>query len=54
MYLYSSSIHIYHDVWMIDLGAYIHMTTHREWFYEYETYDRGDVFLGDDLTYRIK
>jgi hypothetical protein len=26
------------------------MTPHREWFCEYEKYDGGDVFLGDDLT----
>jgi hypothetical protein len=26
------------------------MTPHREWFSEYEEYDGGDVFLGDDST----
>ena len=26
------------------------MTPHREWFFEYEKYDGGDVFLGDDST----
>ena len=29
------------------------MTPHREWFSEYEKYDGGDVFLGDDLTPKI-
>jgi hypothetical protein len=29
------------------------MTPHREWFYEYEKYDDGDVFLGDDSTTKI-
>jgi hypothetical protein len=29
------------------------MTPHREWFCEYEKYDGGDVFLGDDLTAKI-
>jgi hypothetical protein len=29
------------------------MTPHREWFYEYEKYDGGDVFLGDELTTKI-
>jgi hypothetical protein len=29
------------------------MTPHREWFSEYEKYDGGDVFLGDDLTTKI-
>jgi len=24
------------------------MIPHREWFYEYEKYNGGDVFLGDD------
>jgi hypothetical protein len=26
------------------------MTPHREWFCEYERYDGGNVFLGDDST----
>jgi hypothetical protein len=30
-----------------------HMTPHKEWFYEYEKYDGGDVFLGDDSTAKI-
>ena len=29
------------------------MTPHREWFSEYEKYDCGDVFLGDDLIAKI-
>jgi len=29
------------------------MTPHREWFYEYESYDGGDVFLGYDSSYKI-
>jgi hypothetical protein len=29
------------------------MTPHREWFSEYEKYDGGDVFLGDDSTKKI-
>jgi hypothetical protein len=29
------------------------MTPHREWFSEYEKYDGGDVFLGDDSTTKI-
>eukprot|EP01018_Ginkgo_biloba_P040842 Gb_22840 [translate_table: standard] len=29
------------------------MTPHREWFCEYESYDGGDVFLGDDYSYKI-
>jgi hypothetical protein len=29
------------------------MTPHREWFCEYEKYDGGDVFLGDDSTTEI-
>jgi hypothetical protein len=29
------------------------MTPHREWFFEYEKYDGGDVFLGDDSTTKI-
>eukprot|EP00253_Pinus_taeda_P030297 PITA_30297 len=30
-----------------------HFTPHREWFCEYEKYDGGDVFLGDDRKARI-
>jgi hypothetical protein len=29
------------------------MTPHREWFCEYEMYNGGNVFLGDDSTTRI-
>jgi hypothetical protein len=29
------------------------MTPHREWFCEYEKYDGGDVFLGDNSTTKI-
>jgi hypothetical protein len=29
------------------------MNPHREWFYEYEKYDGGDVFLGDDSIAKI-
>jgi hypothetical protein len=29
------------------------MTPHREWFSEYEKYNSGDVFLGDDSTTKI-
>jgi ribosomal protein L30E len=38
---------------MIDSGASYHMTPHREWFSEYEKYNGGDVFLGDDSTKKI-
>jgi hypothetical protein len=41
------------DVWLIDLGASCHMTPHKEWICEYEKYDGGDVFLGDNLTTKI-
>jgi hypothetical protein len=29
------------------------MTPHREWFCEYERYEGGDVYLGDDSTTKI-
>ena len=38
---------------MTDSGASFHFTPHREWFCEYEKYDGGDVFLGDDKKARI-
>ena len=52
MYLASSSTHANHEAWLVDSGASFHMT-HREWFYEYERYDGGNVFLGDDSTTKI-
>jgi hypothetical protein len=30
-----------------------HINPHREWFFEYEKYDGGDVFLGDDSITKI-
>ena len=49
----SSNTHVDHESWLIELGASFHFTPHREWFYEYEKYDGGDVFLGDDRKHRI-
>ena len=53
VYLASSSTHVDHEAWLIDLGASFHFTPHREWLCEYEKYDGGDVFLGDDKKARI-
>jgi len=53
VYLASSSTHVDHEAWLIDSGASFHFTPHREWFYEYEKYDGGDVFLGDGRKDRI-
>jgi hypothetical protein len=53
VYLASTSTHADHDVWLIDSAASYHMNPHREWFSEYEKYDGGDVFLGDDLIEKI-
>jgi hypothetical protein len=53
VYLASSSTHVDHESWLVDFGASFHMTPHREWFYEYERYDGGNVFLGNDSTTRI-
>jgi hypothetical protein len=50
VYLASSRTNADHEVWLVDLGAPFHMASHREWFCEYERYDRGDVFIGDDST----
>ena len=49
----SSNTHVDHESWLIDSGASFHFTPHREWFCEYEKYDGGDVFLGDDRKPRI-
>jgi hypothetical protein len=53
VYLASSSTHADHEAWLIDSGASFHMTPHREWFCEYEKYDGGSVFLGNDSTTKI-
>eukprot|EP00253_Pinus_taeda_P034385 PITA_34385 len=53
VYLASSSTHVDHEAWLIDSCASFHFTPHREWFCEYEKYDGGDVFLGDDRKARI-
>ncbi|MGR6153181.1 hypothetical protein, partial [Klebsiella pneumoniae] len=53
MYLASSSTHVDREAWLIDSGASFHFTPHIEWFCEYEKYDGGDVFLGDDRKARI-
>eukprot|EP00253_Pinus_taeda_P008111 PITA_08111 len=53
VYLASSSTHVDHEAWLINSSASFHFAPHREWFYEYEKYDGGDVFLGDDRKARI-
>lgn len=53
VYLPYSITHVDHEAWLIDLGASFHMTSHREWFCEYEVYYGSDVLLEDDLKDRI-
>jgi hypothetical protein len=53
VYLASPRTHVDHEACLVDSGPSFHMTPHREWFYKYERYDGGNVFLGDDLTTRI-
>jgi hypothetical protein len=50
VYLTSLTTHADHEAWLVESGASFHMTPHREWFCEYERYDGGNVFLGDDST----
>ena len=38
---------------MIESNASYNIKPHREWFYEYEKIDGGDVLLGDDSPTRI-
>eukprot|EP00253_Pinus_taeda_P008353 PITA_08353 len=49
----SSSTQVYHKTWLIDSNEYFHFTPHREWLCEYDKYDGGDVFVGDDKKARI-
>jgi hypothetical protein len=53
VYLDCLRTHVDHEAWLVDSGAYFHMNPHREWFCEYERYDGGNVFLGDDLKTKI-
>jgi hypothetical protein len=53
VYLDSSRTHEDHEAWLVDSGASFQMTPHGEWFCEYERYDGGNVFLGDDSTTKI-
>jgi hypothetical protein len=48
VYLASSRTHADHEAWLVESSASFHMTPHREWFYKYERYDGGNVFIGDD------
>ena len=54
MYLASSSSeHVDHEAWLIDSWAPFHFIPHMEWFFEYDKYDGGDVFLGHEKKARI-
>jgi hypothetical protein len=53
VYLASTSTQSDHDVWLIDSGASFSYDTSQEWFCEYERYEGGDVFLGDESTTKI-
>jgi hypothetical protein len=53
VYLASTSTNVDRGVWLINSVVSYHMNPHREWFCEYEKYDGGDVFLGDDSTTKI-
>jgi hypothetical protein len=53
VYLASTSTKSNQDVWLINSGASYNMTPHKEWFCEYEQYDGGDVFSGDNSTTKI-
>jgi hypothetical protein len=53
VYLASLSTHEDHEAWLVEYGASFHMTPHGKWFCEYERYDGGNVFLGDDSTTKI-
>jgi hypothetical protein len=53
VYMALTSTHSDQDVWLIDSEASYHMTPHRKWLFEYERYEGGDVFLGDDSTTKI-
>jgi hypothetical protein len=53
VYLTSTSTQLDQDVWLMDSEVSYHMTPHREWLCEYERYERGEVFLGDESKTKI-
>jgi hypothetical protein len=48
-----SSTHVDHEACFVESDTSFHINPYREWFCEYERYDGGDVFLGDDSTTKI-
>lgn len=48
LFVIDLATHAIEDVWLIELGASFHMTSHRDWFSKYEEYDGGKVYLGDE------
>jgi len=53
VYLASTITHSNHDAWLINSCVSFHVIPQREWFCEYEKYNVGDIFLGDDSTAKI-
>jgi hypothetical protein len=53
VYLASSRKHVNHVAWLVDSSTSSHMTPNKEWLCEYEKYDGGDVFLGDESKTKI-
>jgi hypothetical protein len=50
LYLDSSRTHADHEARLVDSDESFHMNSHRYWLCEYERYDGGNVFLGDNST----
>jgi hypothetical protein len=48
MYLTSTNKELEDDVWLIESSEYFHMTPHKVWLCEYDKYEGGDVFFGDE------
>jgi hypothetical protein len=54
VYLASSRKHADHEAWLIDSSPSFHMNPHREWFFEYEKYDGGNVRKTGPRSNKIK
>ena len=52
-FILALAAHASDDVWLIDLGASFHMTSHRSWFSKYEVFNGGKVYLSDDSHLKI-
>jgi hypothetical protein len=42
-FIVALTTHIGNNAWLIELGAFFHMTFNRYWFFKYKDFDGGKV-----------